>query len=186
MIDLEKAALIVCRNEISKGIDRYKYFRERLLETDVSKDKFYQKEFRSFYQMRRFYNDYFAEGFFSLLETAKRKKEIDFQYVFSNMKEIRGTCEISFSSKLLHTIDPSYPIWDSIVTRNHFGITPPYSSCKNRTSACITKYNEFKEKFYKYLHSDEGLALINIFDQQYPESGINNVKKIDFILWQDR
>ena len=39
---------------------------------------------------------------------------------------------MSFSSKLLHTIKPEYPIWDSVVTKEHFGIRPPYASCKNR------------------------------------------------------
>lgn len=186
MIDLEKATLIVKRNEISRGIEKYKYFQDRLYETDVSNNDFYQKEFRTFYQMRRFYNNQFAEGFFSLLEMAKRKKEIDFQYVFQSMKEIQGTYEISFSSKLLHTIDPSNPIWDSIVTRNHFGIKPPNSSCNNKTDACIAKYHRYRDEFYQYLNSEEGIALIKIFDQQYPNSGIHNVKKIDFILWQDR
>lgn len=186
MIDLEKAALIVRRREISQGLEKYKYFRERLFETDVTKDEVYQKEYRAFYQMRRFYNNHFAEGFFSLMEKAKEKKGIDFQYVFTNMQEIQGTCEISFSSKLLHTIDPSYPIWDSIVTRNHFGINPPYSSCKKKSEACIAKYNGYKQEFYQYLNSEEGISLIEIFDQQYPNSGIHDVKKADFILWQDR
>ena len=93
---------------------------------------------------------------------------------------------MSFSSKLLHTIKPEYPIWDSVVTKEHFGIRPPYASCKNREQLCIERYDLYQDRFYDFMSSDEGAELIRIFDHQYPNNGISNVKKIDFIMWQDR
>ena len=186
MIELEKARAIVKKQEIAIGLEKYKFFREQLFLTDVSKDKAYQKEFRKFYQMLRFYNDDFAQGFFYVLEQRKYDKDLSFQSVLNQLKEIQNTYEMSFSSKLLHTIQPKYPIWDSVVTQNHFRIRAPYSKCKNKEQTCIDRYNDYIKEFYSYMYSTEGKAIISIFDQQYPESDIDNVKKVDFILWQDR
>ena len=57
---------------------------------------------------------------------------------------------------------------------------------KNREQLCIERYDLYQDRFYDFMSSDEGAELIRIFDHQYPNNGISNVKKIDFIMWQDR
>ena len=186
MVNLDKAAIIVKKPEISIGLERYKFFRENLFVEDITKDQRYQNEFRTFYQMRRFYSDDFAKQFFEILESLKTEKELSYEEVLMRLYEIRGTFEMSFSSKLLHTIFPEYPIWDSVVTRNHFNIKGPYNSCKDKRAVCVSRYAIFKARFYEYLDTKEGRELIKLFDAQFPDNGISNVKKVDFILWQDR
>lgn len=60
---------------------------------------------------------------------------------------------MSFSSKLLHTVDPRYPIWDSVVTKDHF-------TCKNRERLCVERYGLYQNRFYEYMSSEEGIELI--------------------------
>ena len=186
MVDLDKAAFIVKKPEISIGLERYKFFREYLFLEDITKDQRYQNEFRTFYQMRRFYSEDFAKQFFEILESLKDETELNYEEVLMRLYGIQGTFEMSFSSKLLHTIFPEYPIWDSVVTRNHFKIKAPYNSCKNKKDVCVRRYAIFKDRFYEYLDSKEGREVIKIFDMQFPDNGISYVKKVDFILWQDR
>jgi hypothetical protein len=34
--------------------------------------------------------------------------------------------------------------------------------------------------------TDEGWTIIGQFDKKFPDNRISDVKKIDFVLWQDR
>jgi hypothetical protein len=34
--------------------------------------------------------------------------------------------------------------------------------------------------------TEEGCMIIRTFDERFPNNGISDVKKIDFILWQDK
>jgi hypothetical protein len=62
----------------------------------------------------------------------------------------------------------------------------PYASCKNRELACCNRYAEYEDKFYDYMATEEGCMIIRTFDERFPNNGISDVKKIDFILWQDK
>ena len=109
-----------------------------------------------------------------------------FEMAMERIKHIQGTYEMSFASKLLHTIDPLHPIWDSVVTGRHFEMKAPYASSKNRETTCCKRYAEYEDKFYDYMSTDEGCMIIHMFDERFPDNRISDVKKIDFVLWQDR
>ena len=47
---------------------------------------------------------------------------------------------MSFSSKILHTINHNLPIWDSIVTKDHFDIKAPAESKKYDRIIEASKY----------------------------------------------
>ena len=186
MIKIENVEKTLQKPEIEIGLKKYQYLMKNLHETDVSSSKEYQNVFRDFYQMRHFYSDEFAQHYFRLMEQMKYTKNMTFEMAIERVKHIQYTYEISFSSKLTHTINPLHPIWDSVVTRKHFQIRAPYASVKDREKACCQKYTEFEEKFYNYMSSADGQELIVKFDQRFPNNGISDIKKIDFILWQDR
>ncbi len=187
MITEDRVREILKNKEIKKGIDAYIYLSKRLYETDVTKDTEFQKMFRNFYQMRRFYGDDFARRYFKILEDLKdMKKEMTFKMAFERIKHIKGSYEMSFSSKMANIINPAKPIWDSIVTTGHFKMRAPAAGVKEREKACIKRYDEYEQAFYKYLESEEGIMILTLFDKAYPGTDLCNVKKIDFVLWQDR
>lgn len=182
----DKLLEILNKPKLAEGLKTYQYLMSALPSTDVSRDKEYQKAFRSFYQMRKFYSDDFAQSYFRLLEKMKDYgTDMSFKIAFERVKHIQGSYEMSFSSKLAHTINPLLPIWDSVVTTGHFGIRPPYTGHKDRENACCDKYAIFEDVFYDYMASDDGIEIIHAFDQVFPDNGISDVKKIDFVLWQD-
>lgn len=186
MIEIEKAAEIVKKSVLRQGVDRYLFIMRRLHGVDVSRDTDFQNAYRDFYQMRRFYSDDFCRHYFKIMQNLKDTKEMTFEMAIERVKHIQGSYEISFSSKMAHTINPLNPIWDSVVTKRHFGICPPYARAKNKERACCDRYDLYLDKFYDYMTTEEGIALVALFDREFPQSGISNVKKIDFILWQDR
>jgi hypothetical protein len=187
MLTSDTIIKILEKPEVGEGLKKYQYIMSRVQDTDVSSDLNFQKVFRNFYQMRRFYSEYFARHYFILMEQLKNTGEnITFEMVMERMKHIQGTYEMSFSSKLLHTLNQLHPIWDSVVTNQHFAIKAPYASCKDREQACCRRYAEYEDRFYEYMTSDVGRIIIEQFDEQFPNNGISDVKKIDFVLWQDR
>lgn len=186
MITKEMVIRILEKPALAQGVKKYKYIMNRFCEVDVSKDIEFQNMYRDFYQMNnRFYSDKFAQEYFCIMETLKELSAVSFSDAFERVKSIQNTFETSFSSKMIHTFDPNMPIWDNVVTKRHFGITAP-TYPKNREQKTVEKYNYYKEKFYDYLKSGEGQMIIELFDDKFPDSGISDVKKIDFILWQDR
>lgn len=186
MIDLNIARDLVRHQEIAQGLERYEYLMNQLHKVDVSTDAEYQHVYTLFYRMKPFRSDDFLMEYFRYMEQAKNEPNLMFESAFPNIYRISGSMEMSFCSKMIHTINPSQPIWDKVVATDHFHFTKPYSRCKKPIEACITRYIDYSIAFAAYSESEEGRDLIAIFDGQFPHSNISNAKKIDFILWQDR
>lgn len=80
-----------------------------------------------------------------------------------------------FASKMLHTMNNNEIIIDMNVSKC-FGIRyrnmPQFS------------YDYLKGNIIDYLNNhEEAKRIIELFDSKYPNSGISDIKKIDFVLW---
>lgn len=186
MIDLNVARELVQRQEIAQGLKKYEYLMNQLRKVDVSTDAEYQCAYASFYRMKPFRSNDFLMAYFKYLERSKGEANLTFESAFPYIYRINSSMEVSFCSKLIHTINPSQPIWDKVVATDHFHFKKPYPRCRKPIEKCIMRYIDYSNAFSTYLESDEGQKLIAIFDRQFPHSGISNAKKVDFILWQDR
>lgn len=181
----ERIREILKKQVLKDGLQTYRFLMERLRQTDVSADREFQSTFRNFYQMKRFYSDAFAAHYFILMEQLKDSRDMRFVMALERIRHIQNTYEMSFASKMTHTIQPRHPIWDSVVTGKHFGLSAPYTK-KNREEACCSAYDRYENRFYAYMASEEGKTILRLFDAYFPDAGIGDVKKIDFVLWQDR
>ena len=186
ILDLHIAQKLIQRPQIAEGMKAYKYLMDWRYAVDISTDMAYQDKFAKFYQMKRFRSNEFLRRFFECMEQSKKQNNHSFASAFESIYSINSSMEISFCSKMIHTFDDSQPIWDTIVATNHFGFKRPYSYCKSPIERCVKCYGEYADAFTSYMDSEEGRALVEIFDAHYPNCGISDVKKIDFILWQDR
>jgi len=186
MVTEDKVRIILDKTATVDGIQKYCNIMKLVRAVDVTKDADFQDNFRSFYQLRRFYDDEFVQAYFEAMEEFKDDAELSFEKAFRRIQKINGSCEVSFSSKLLNALKPSEPIWDSIVATKHFGCKLPGYSLKDRPTACIKRYGEYREAFMKYAESPEGKMIVRMFDEKFPKCGISDVKKIDFVLWQDK
>ena len=184
-----------------------------------SNDKIFQLLFCDFYGLNS--NGYqvkeFIVPYFSLFnDVLNDKNKQNIKYILEgiqreckrlNSKTNKLTemgFELSYASKMLHTISPSsYPIWDSKLIPSkqsgkydHFA-NPVYGGIRNKhdfkdVDAAVSEYIKYVNCFNKYLNSRGnenslgGIDLINLFDKAFPNSSITNIKKIDFILWLDR
>ena len=152
----------------------------------------YQKNFTNYYRVRR--DTCWLKKFYKYLDDNKDNTSITFEDILKKLSSwehkikkskknpdgIGTTIEASFASKLLSTINPNYPIWDSQVVRA-LNIT---LEDDNKINAYVKAYRELTEEIKKFIDSDDGRKAIQLFDKQFPNyTWINNYKKIDFYLW---
>lgn len=169
--------------KVKPGLKKYKYIQDMVKVVNVSNDKQFQRTFNGFYRMRQRSRDFY-KIFYCFLEENKGNLpsfEDTLVYIYSRTKRV----EASFSSKLVATINPNLPIWDTVVLKN-LNLTQPAYHLKDRIPRIISIYSEINEWYKSFLKNDESRYLIKMFDEIYPDSKITNIKKIDFILWQIR
>ena len=170
--------------KIQSGIKKYQYLRQQLFVTDVSTNQDFQRMFNGFFRMGRrtqaYYNDYYC-----YLQQHK-KTGISFSDALTYLYQKYGRLEMSFVSKMVALVEPTFPIWDSVVTKGQFGIIAPNANVINRLQKGIEKYEQYRYCYGTYMQSDEARKKIVEFDTLFPETDITDVKKLDFILWQER
>ena len=182
IFDLRRLPAILAKPKMLTGIERYRSIMENVRRVDVSLDEGFQKTYENFYTLGR-YPKKFRQDYFVYMERCK-EAELSFEEALSYFLKY-GTLEVSFSSKLVHTLDPEQPIWDKNVTDRHFGYKIPACGPKDREKKILDRYKRYKRDFLNYVASDDGKAIIRAFDEAFPKTGFTDLKKVDFVLWQD-
>lgn len=167
---------------IKIGVEKYQDIMKMFNDpkVDVSKDRDFQKKFVSFYRVRRS-REKFLNKYFELMQELRYKNDISFRDVLTRIELINGKMEVSFSSKLLATIDISKPIWDANVLKSMLNISK-YEKL-DIDKAC-ERYAKIEQYYDELFESKEALYLIELFNKHFPNNNISDVKKIDFIYWQ--
>ena len=186
MISVQTAESILSSSDkLLTGMRKYKKIMDALYWTDVSADKDFQRAFNDFFVMRSRKSRYY-EMFYSYLEE-KKDRGTTFEETLDHLNKAEGRFEISFSSKLIHVLNPNRPIWDHNVAVEHFRMRlPGYGvGIPARRREIIRAYHEFCSRFYEYLESSQGQTILRLFNDKYPHTGFTDAKKLDFLLWAD-
>ncbi len=186
MLNVQAIEKILSDNDkLLMGMRKYKRIMDMLYWTDVSTDKDFQRAFNDFFVMRSRKSQYY-DMFYTFLEQ-KKDKGVSFEETLDYLKEAEGSLEVSFSSKLIHVINPNRPIWDNNVAVQHFKMKLPGYNIDSsiRQKEIVKLYHEYCSRFYEYLDSSDGQAVIRLFNDKYPHTGFTDAKKIDFIMWVD-
>ena len=160
----------------------YHWLQDNLYLRDVSTDAEYKKKFAGYYRMR-YVSQQYRDCFFSLLEAMKHDKDVSFADIARDLFQVDGRHEFSFITKMLHTIDPSRPIYDSQVDQAlqiHRTYQPNFDF-KIQQDEEILRQISFA---YRCLEAaSEMTEPLAAFDQIIPNRSMNIAKKLDFLLW---
>lgn len=165
----------------SLGLPEYEYIMKTICQTDVSKNMDFQRRFNHFYKVRR--NQDWRKKYYEIFERSKAEKdEVTFENILCNIYVFTDKTEASFASKMLATLNPDKPIWDSRVL-SFLGLKPTGKSDSDRQDSIIEVYGKIEDWYKKYLNTSEAKANIRIFNEMLPcYSWISDVKKIDYII----
>lgn len=169
-------------DKIKIGVSRY----NEIMESIKPLDEKFQNRFSLFYKVRR--NLQWKKDFFQIFQ--KSSKDSQFKDILIKLKKKTGRIEASFASKMLHTLNPQMPIWDSIVVIHQLGIKVPikkYKATDNdedaRMNKIISIYEQLRKGYNCFINTDQGKKIIKEFDKKNPKTSVKDIKKIDFILW---
>ena len=165
-----------------KDLENYSYIISTCRCTDVSRDEVFQRKFDHFYRVRR--NSTWRQIYFRLFEGNKKNACITFEDILRSIYERTGRIEASFSSKMLATLNPEMPIWDSIVLAK-LGMKPILNLEKEeRMKKTVEMYNAIIEWYEKFNRTPEAQRYVEAFDCAFPEyKNFTKTKKIDFLIW---
>lgn len=179
-IDIEKS--IAKLSTRSFELEQYKRIMQRVRCVNVSSDINFQREFNYFYKIRR--NKEWRNYFYNLFEKCKIKAAVDFSNILHELYAGTQNVEASFSSKMLATLNPKMPIWDSIVI-SRLGLKQSTSANKDkRLYETIETYAQMVSWYDEFLGTRLAEKIIGTFNCKFPQYvSISEVKKIDFVLW---
>ncbi|MDN3203784.1 hypothetical protein [Algoriphagus sediminis] len=201
--DAEK--LIKCVKENTKGIlanldreaiDVYRFLISEFRKGDVSKNYLFQFVFRSYYRLDNAgLTPEFKSRYFELMEEKRDNQSIGIKDLLLELEKYprikenkknqkKGSFQFSFVSKLLNTVDPEFPIYDSKVSKAIVG------SAYNPAGTFDHKFNVYQSrhkvirKTYSYILDRKSFkSLLSDFDEFFPDNGLSDLKKLDFIFW---
>lgn len=175
--------LTILDNE--RAVEKYCRLQQELRTSDVSgaPGAEFRRRFKGFYRVRR--GQMFCDTYFALLEREKRNTALEFSDVLS---EVSGDkVEASFASKLVASVRPDLPVWDSKVM-NNIGIstTSRPGTRSERMQTTLNRYRELQIRTTTLLQDERFQELRRSFDQKFPNTAITDMKVLDFFLWQYR
>lgn len=181
-MSIKKAFVFLEENH--DGMEAYNTIIKAAHETDVSSDRDFQRKYNHFYRIRR--DSSWQKEFYSFFERNKSRTDLTFSEILTAMYNASGQVEASFSSKMLATINPEKPVWDTMVLQN-LGKKPGGKNQPEKLRNAVMLYEDIDRWYTDFLGTENARKLIRLFHQKFPEfDSFSDVKKIDFILWGSR
>lgn len=153
----------------------------------VNRDEDWKETYASFYGLNPIRSAKFKQKYFEYLED-NEDANLGFEEALSVICGYSGKTDLSFTTKLLHTIDPNKPIWDSRIERViEERLVQDFDSLNMRLAKA--KYEILNDFYNELIESGEAQEYINAFDERFKDLSdeeleqISAIKKIDFVLW---
>ena len=164
------------------GVQQYAQIMTTVHTTDVSKNTDFQRLFNGYYRVRR--DAKWRQSYYALFESMKQQSPT-FADILTALYQQTGHIEASFSSKILATLDPCKPIWDSHVLR-YLEQSLNGNDPQERLHNAILLYESITTWYTQFFMTAKAKACIDVFDQALPDyRWISKTKKIDFFLWSN-
>ena len=130
------------------GCNYYKTIMEGLRTVDISIDKTFQNAFTYFYKVRR--PQAWLDRFYQYFESVKNEDALTIRealIAIAGCSAEKPQVELSFASKMLHTINPNSPIFDKYVAKT-LGLPKitPSRNFGNRLGCAVEIYGMLVER----------------------------------------
>jgi hypothetical protein len=171
----------------------YIWLKQQFRKIDVSADKAFQKQFRRYWQLNAArLGDRFVQTYFSLLESLKDDDQIAVEDVARKLYKTptradgRQSLQFSFSTKLIHTLRPNSPVYDSNVEAFYFLPTKSLSeSLEKKLQRLLLAYNFLVFEYERVLRHDLLRQAINAFRDRYDKRAeCTDEKVVDTLIWR--
>ena len=171
-----------------KDIERYFFIKNEYKKKDILNNLKFQKIYKQFYGMNRFFTQEFFEEYFTMLSN----KETNLRKILKNLYRIPrkkgdNTIQFSFATKLLHTVNNELPIYDLWIGKA-FGLKIIGENKEDKINSCLLIYDKLKKYYKKLLSNEKTKKIISDFRESFNcnKKKISDIKILDFIIWANR
>lgn len=174
-------------------IDTYLNLMRRFTHGDVRHDALFHLDYRRYWRLNAaILSESFCLAYFDLMENLRGHQNINIEALARQLYEIpthengRQSLQFSFSSKLVHTLDPHKPIYDSVIADFFFFNPPgPNKELDFRLHSLLAFYNFLCNEYHRILEHDLLEPSILRF-RQIPgvDDTYTNEKIIDTLIWR--
>jgi len=184
----ENIELILKQIDRKGAIQVYVSLRERLHKGNITNDQEFIKDFKGFWTMNAARPDHdFFEKYFHYLEKNKKNQRIPLldviKILYNNTKNHK--VYFSFSSKLVHMINPNKPIYDARIQSFYF--LPNFSdkrSYEDKIGIIDKNYKFLENEYNRVIEKNILDSSINLFYERFGyRDNITYVKVIDYLIW---
>jgi len=159
--------------------------------TDVGQDAEFQGKYCKYWRLYGAGLDQsFRASYFELMEGLKGKPIPNIEEVTRTLHEVpsnkkgRKTLQLSFASKLLHTLDPRRPIYDSMVA-TFYSFTVPKRSFEVKLQSFLSFYGFLVIEYKRVLSNGSIQQPIAHFRHRFSVSDeYTDEKIIDTLVWR--
>ncbi len=180
-------------------IERYRDIIQQFerLNGAVANIRDFQTEFINFYDLK-FYQkgdqeEKSLDVYFNLLSNGTLQEEITkfrdlngfkeiFHSVYNQIDKISNRNVFSYTSKLIHTINPIFPIYD-VNVRVALDLEEIYDFQRNRKDASWSHYNQILEIYQQILVNMDFNKILDQIEKMRDISFLSKLIKIDLITW---
>lgn len=170
----------------SEEVSEYDWLRQNLGQAHTTA---YQQRFRGFWAMNRAQlSSGFYATYFEFLKTRKPPTlESLCRELYDSSARRNGTraLQFSFATKLLHTLDPTLPIYDSKVARFFLFEAPSSDRPAPERIGRLTAFHDFLRAEYARVINRRQLATaIDAFRQRFKPQQHTDEKILDWLIWK--
>lgn len=182
-LDLEKSLKIFEQNQ--KSNRRYLKIMRIFQDPSQPLDREFQKLFNGFYRVRR--GSDWQEACYHIMEMHRTDPSVTFPQLLNELTYHTGKVDFSFATKILHTINPRMPIYDSIIATNLALWNNYDGSVDRKMCRAIVIYDQLQQAYRQLQTMPEMLQCVDAFNRRFLDFlNISTLKKIDFLLWSNR
>lgn len=165
----------------------------RFRNVDVTRDTEFQNKYCRYWSLfGAGLSQNFRAEYFKLMERLKRRPLPSIGEVTRILYEVpsnssgRKALQFSFASKLLHTLDPHRPIYDShVATFYRFSVPNPTKSFEDRLQGFLGFYDFLMVEYKKVLTTQVLMQPIARFRHQFSVSDeYTDEKIVDTLIWR--
>lgn len=190
---ISKYKEVIIANIADVSLQLYEFINKEFQAGDVTSNRLFQSKYCSFYRLNGAgLTKEFKSYYFKLLQEKRNIKVFSREAIknilleFYKFKSAKGhNCiYFSFTTKLIHTIDNEFPIYDSNI-KKVFGFKGPYPyhSSSEKINIYLKQHGIINSTYKKIIEESLLEEVFNIFSKKFPDYYFSEVKILDFIFW---
>lgn len=179
----------IVNNIVFESVEVYQFLQNEFNKGNVIVNYLFQFVYRSFYRLDNAgLTSAFKEEYFRIMDELRNRNVINPEeiverlYHFQTLKN-KNSVQFSFATKLMNTINNSYPIYDSEVS-GVFGFSNYYiRDYERKIQRLEEQYHIIQDSYERVIQESLLKSTIDKFDKRFECNTISEIKKLDFIFW---